>query len=136
MNRWRNLLSYWLLFCVGCATEPTQSTMRMTAELDIFSGRPNPTWTLTTDESTRMAALLTNLPPANPAPADPGLGYRGVVLQNPEPTPELPARIRVYRGVVLLGDDPAQRFNDVHDVEHQLLKQASVQGYAALVDSL
>lgn len=136
MNGWRNLLSYGLVFSIGCSAGPPQSTTRMTAELDIFSGRPNPTWTLTTDESSRLAAQLTNLPPAGQAPADPGLGYRGVVVQNPAPTADLPARIRFYRGVVLLGDDPAQRFNDVHDVEHQLLKQAAAQGYAALVDSL
>jgi hypothetical protein len=51
------------------------------ATLDVFSGRPNPTWTLTAAETKelqgRLARLATKLPAA---PDVPDLGYRGVQL--------------------------------------------------------
>jgi hypothetical protein len=54
----------------------------MLVELDIFSGRPNPTWELDERASGRLreahAALLqTTVPP----PELPGLGYRGFVYR-------------------------------------------------------
>lgn len=55
-------------------------------ELDVFSGRPNPSWTLTHTQGVRLRQLLRaarDLPARHkrgPA-AEPGLGYRGLILR-------------------------------------------------------
>ena len=57
----------------------------MQVEADIFSGRPNPRWTLDEADTAVVAAMLGALRPAPRAPAEaPGLGYRGVVLTGVE----------------------------------------------------
>jgi hypothetical protein len=53
-------------------------------ELDIFSGRENPTWSLTTDQAATVRQKLSNLPD-NPNPSPDifnGLGYRGFLLND------------------------------------------------------
>jgi hypothetical protein len=58
-------------------TEPVQ------VELDIFSGRPNPTWELTPDQSRDLARLHGSLKPASAQKTLPdGLGYRGFHLRS------------------------------------------------------
>lgn len=53
-------------------------------ELDMFSGRPNPVWTLTAAEAAELEAMTASLPVvAAPAPPFDGLGYRGIVARNP-----------------------------------------------------
>ena len=47
-------------------------------ELDIFSGRVNPTWHLSTDESTEFLKLFRALPPAPEGTIRDGLGYRSI----------------------------------------------------------
>ena len=56
----------------------------MRIELDVFSGRPNPEWTLTAAEAAELEAMTASLPVAAalPPPFD-GLGYRGIVARNP-----------------------------------------------------
>jgi hypothetical protein len=49
------------------------------ATLDIFSGRPNPTWTLTEAQTRDLQSRLTRLSTKlRTAPDVPNLGYRGV----------------------------------------------------------
>ena len=54
-------------------------------EADLFSGRPNPAWTLSSGEATELARRLEKVEArrGEPAPvgaAGPGLGYRGLVV--------------------------------------------------------
>jgi hypothetical protein len=47
-------------------------------ELDLFSGRPNPTWELDDRSAQQLEPLIEGLPPTHvPASEPPGLGYRG-----------------------------------------------------------
>jgi hypothetical protein len=84
--------------------------------LDIFSGRPNPSWTVPLVEVERW---LTSLPASRRAGADEeGLGYRGLVVTSDK------QRVRVFNGAVKIGaatidtaaigpatlDDPGRRF--------------------------
>jgi hypothetical protein len=47
-------------------------------ELDLFSGRPNPTWELDDRRAQELQNLIEGLPPTDlPPPEPPGLGYRG-----------------------------------------------------------
>jgi hypothetical protein len=109
----------------------------MTVELDVYSGRPNPTWTLTAEEITTLAARLNGLPLSDSPPPESGLGYRGFLITNPERAGGLPPRIRVAGGVVMVErDGPLQIYQDAHGIERWLLRQASQRGYGALVDAV
>ena len=56
----------------------------MRIELDVFSGRPNPEWTLTAAEAAELETMAAALPIADaPPPPFEGLGYRGIVARYP-----------------------------------------------------
>ena len=55
----------------------------MRAELDLFSGRPNPSWELTAEESAELVKRLKTLPEAKEGTVRNGLGYRGIVITAP-----------------------------------------------------
>jgi hypothetical protein len=64
-------------------------------ELDIFSGRPNPTWTLTASEASDLASRISKLTHIETKEQRPGnLGYRGFIVQDDNQT------IRAYQGII------------------------------------
>ncbi|SOD90580.1 hypothetical protein SAMN06269250_3469 [Spirosoma fluviale] len=136
MKNGRNLAIGLVVLCLSCSLEKQQQPTAMKVELDVFSGRPNPTWTLSEEESTELVALLKSLPIAEESSEEGGLGYRGFVLSNFKETEGLPSPIRVYRKTIRMQLDRPQSFQDIHGVERQLLQQASQRGYGAIVDSL
>jgi hypothetical protein len=50
-------------------------------ELDIFSGMPNPRWSLVPADADHLWEQLAALPPALPVELSGHLGYRGFILQ-------------------------------------------------------
>lgn len=52
----------------------------MHVELDLFSGRPNPSWELTPTESASFLQQLRALPRTVAALPEKGLGYRGLIV--------------------------------------------------------
>lgn len=67
----------------------------MLIELDIFSGRPNPSWTLDEGSSRRLAQLQEALAATAREIAElPALGYRGFVYEFES------GRVRAFRGTV------------------------------------
>jgi hypothetical protein len=60
-------------------------------ELDIFSGLPNPTWTLAGAEADQFAERLAALPRAPARPWQDKLGYRGFVVQLAQGTARIQA---------------------------------------------
>lgn len=102
-----------------------------TIELDIFSGRPNPAWTLTSDEGAALARLVANLPPAA-APADVALGYRGFIVTE-DSTVGGAGGMRVFAGTVAVG---GRHFKDVHGAERWLFDNARSHGHGQLVDAV
>lgn len=50
----------------------------MQVEIDLFSGRPNPTWDLTAAEVSELKARLDTLPTGSPVAMPEVLGYRGL----------------------------------------------------------
>jgi hypothetical protein len=92
--------------------------MRATSkvELDIFSGRPNPVWTLIESERDSLAERLASLPPARPRTLSANLGYRGLIVT--VPGQDGVAINRVQRGTVettvgartTYRDDPGRAF--------------------------
>ncbi|WP_043811607.1 hypothetical protein [Allokutzneria albata] len=90
----------------------------MEIELDVFSGVPNPRWTLSDAEARRLVSLLPATPDA-PGTERGGLGFRGFVLHNPERELGLPE-------VVDLGPGTG-------DLAAFLTAQAILHGYAHLL---
>ena len=73
--------------------------------LDIYSGLPNPAWTLTAEQTPALRTLLDGLPEAACEPVNFDLGLRGFVVelgQAPELSNEY--RLRVAGGQVRWGD--------------------------------
>lgn len=63
----------------------------MRVELDIFSGRPNPSWELSVDEAAELSRRLAALIKTETRPDEGGLGYRGFVITNPDPLAGIPS---------------------------------------------
>jgi hypothetical protein len=121
---------------VACRRQPVEREVSMTVELDVYSGRPNPTWSLSAQEAEQVASLLANLPSSESA-AEEGLGYRGFILLNTRRAGNLPERLRVSRGVVTLyHDERAEHFVDANGLEKRLLEQAREHGFGSVLDAV
>ena len=59
---------------------------RIEVELDIFSGNPNPAWTLSDGDSAHFLEKLALLPAAPPAEFATNLGYRGFIVRRANAT--------------------------------------------------
>ena len=66
---------------IACfAGKNASAQKRASAQVDIFSGRPNPHWELSPAETQNVVSKLRKLPSALPL-LPPQLGYRGVLIQ-------------------------------------------------------
>jgi len=109
----------------------------MKAILDVFSGRPNPSWELTPQDAKELARRLTGLAPANRTPSAGGLGFRGFTVANPDKMGSLPVQISVFNGVIGLSENgQITYYSDTNDVEDWLISLARQQGYGAILDQL
>lgn len=114
----------------------SQNANRVEVVLNIFSGRPNPSWPLSTAQIADLSGRLANQPDAEPV-EPPGLGYRGFIVRNSARDPQLPAEVRVYNGVISSTIGGARRITrDTAGVEDWLLAQAREQGHGAALDAL
>jgi hypothetical protein len=74
----------------------------MQVELDVFSGRPNPHWTLTSQEASEFVRLLRTLPQQKvEGSVKEGLGYRGLVVTGSEKSIAGYDEILISNGVVV-----------------------------------
>jgi hypothetical protein len=107
----------------------------MLVTLEVFSGRPNPSWTLSTDEEQELARRLQGLSPSVASLAEGDLGYRGFRIVNSSRRAQLPSEVVVTKGVVAVRNDRETRhYTDANGIESWLLEQARRRGYGALVD--
>lgn len=86
----------------------------MQVELDVFSGRPNPRWNLTSQEAKEFVNRFQALPQHLERSAiEEGLGYRGlIVTELDEPIQEY-EEILVANGLVIAKQDrQSERFTD------------------------
>lgn len=93
----------------------------MEVELDIFSGRPNPHWNLTTAQQTELQTALAALPVTGSAvPENDGLGYRGFRVSDPANTGRC---IVAYAGYVTVsqGGWNEARKDEARTIERWLL---------------
>jgi hypothetical protein len=104
-------------------------------ELDVFSGRPNPAWTLAPAEARELAAMIQRLRPiATRRAAIAGLGYRGFIVARIGTNGAARAWLRIGGGVVEVTEGAtSSACADDGQVEGWLLDQARAHGYDALV---
>ena len=72
----------------------------MRVEADLFSGRPNPSFTLDAGQADAVAALLRGLRPGGEPREPPGLGYRGFVVRDASAALPGCTELRAFQGVV------------------------------------
>ena len=102
--------------------------------VDMFSGQPNPTWTLTERQVTALVKLLGKdyrKKSAVKFRKPPGLGYRGFIISNPGGRKGLPRALRVYKGVINIREQGAKKRSEVYSIgdmnriEAWLMEQAA-----------
>jgi hypothetical protein len=100
----------------GSANDPPAGASGLTIQVLLYSGRPDPLFTIT--DAARMTQIQQLLAQAKPDPAAGDkktvlpsiLGYKGMLILNPGALGGLPRTIAVYRGAVEVRDGGAPRF--------------------------
>lgn len=105
-------------------------------ELQAFSGRPNPRWTLPEPQASHLTTLLSQL--GEPAPAVPArLGYQGLTVHSQVPGGRWIPWLRVSAGTVTLLTGPqAGTYHDTAQLEDWLLGEAERAGLADVLDAV
>ena len=75
-----------LLAACATASPSPEPSGPMVVTLGIYSGRPDPSWTLTPSEAAGLEAVLAPLRVVTDAPPAGGLGYRGYTITTPART--------------------------------------------------
>ena len=113
-----------VVFAVGCAGLRTNRVDDMEIELDVFSGRPNPTWVAAPERAAEITRRLSSLPEAQPQPEPDHLGYRGFIIR------QRALQVRVWRGYITMTANGTTRgFVDSTDLEAQLIADATERGF-------
>ena len=106
-----------------------------TVSLGLYSGRPDPSWELSEEESAALTALLESLPRVDGSAPSGGLGYHGFTIERL--TPEgMPRLLLAFEGTV---SDPASSYLSYLDdpdrsVERLLLESGREQLSAVEID--
>lgn len=101
--------------------------MSVTVTLQIYSGRPNPSWELNDAQVTELSARirnLTNTTLTKPPGMVGGLGYRGFSIEAVR-EPSLDAHMYVHSGIVDLDRFDINRIENSPELEEWLLSTAS-----------
>lgn len=109
------------------------STPKFYVELDVFSGRPNPGWSLAAEEAKDLLSRISRLAPNGGGQSPAGLGYRGFIVYRTITGP--PQRwLHVGRGVVSIAENTQVRqCRDTEGIEEWLRQQAIARGYSGLI---
>jgi hypothetical protein len=121
------LLFLILAVCISCSSNKANKGMKISVQMDVFSGRPNPSWELSPSESgelLKQLSLLTEVDKNNAAFHD-NLGYRGFIVSFQEdgsskPPPNV---YRVYKGFILMN---GKVYSDRSNIEKQFLEEAGI----------
>ena len=116
-----------LLLCARGRSAPNAEPELPPAQvmLDIFSGRPNPTWSLSPQDTRALAAMIARQPVAPARELSGRLGYRGFVVTLPEAAGGS-ARVTVQDAFVRYESQEANRFlaDSGRQVERWLIESA------------
>ena len=106
----------------------------MIIELDVYSGRPNPNWTLSKSEAQIVNGMIEGLPVVSADP-QPGLGYRGFIISSVGAHSK---KITVGNGFVSIANEGGAtlHYRDNTGLERRLIDGAVAHGYGELLKSL
>jgi hypothetical protein len=123
------LIAVGVVILAACSSETTSLQLSDTRiEIDVFSGRPNPSVQLTPQESQQLESRLADLPPSNTPEPLSRLGYRGFIVHDGGRRIEIGSgRIVVWQG------EQRTVYEDSHDAEDWLFKLAVQRGYGSLI---
>jgi hypothetical protein len=114
----------------------TMPSRSVAVRLLIFSGRPDPEWSV---EGDALDALAERVRPAvgreRAYPPQPGgLGYRGFLVRNEDAIPELPSEFLVFHGAIIERPGAAARYwRDAAGLEEWLLDDARRRGHGEIL---
>ena len=97
---------------MGCDTGTTMGIRMATAavEIDIFSGLPNPTWTLSDMQTASLLDMVSELSQTEARARSDNLGYRGMIVRMREGAAR---ELYVHNGIVAVNgthySDPDRR---------------------------
>jgi hypothetical protein len=100
-------------------------------QLDLFSGRPNPRWTVSGEAADRLLSLVDRSEPTERRDP-PDLGYRGFVLVTTIES------VRAFDGTLAIQasrEEQPRYFRDTGGMEDLLLAQARELGYGEDIDA-
>jgi hypothetical protein len=117
----KNVAIWLLAFCfLACAINDKRQTLLVAATpanvkkakvtLQIYSGRENPSWSLSEKQIDDLLALLNNLSKAKPGDFPDNLGYRGFQVELTENTSEQTHEIVAYKGQILYKTADAETY--------------------------
>jgi hypothetical protein len=138
-SRLAALLVLWFASLHGCTFTADHKTMtNVHVEVDLYSGRENPSWDLREAEAQELRTRLATLSPDTEGrrPAPDGLGYRGIHVT--VDSGEAGQRIAVAAGVVTIETASEHRVLRDHDraLEKWLLSTGKEQLGTALLQYL
>ncbi len=113
--------------------------MHIEIEIDIFSGRPNPSWMLGPAEAEELMTHLRQhrLPPSDDPQPQLGLGFRGFVLHQTDAYGRMHPWLWVGGGTISVLTGSARRnFCDIVGLEDWLVELAKRAGYGALLNDV
>ncbi len=122
--------SVWAAFGISVSSRnanranPNPMTDQIKASLVLYSGRPDPHWTIQQPEAiAHIQQSLRNLSEA-PPPKWPGLGWRGFMLEANQHS-LLPGIVRVFEGTICITEDNGRRcYADRDHLEEWLRSEA------------
>ena len=98
---------------VGSTIEqPKSKVTKARVMLSIFSGRPNPTWTLSAKNAEQLVTKINKLPKSDAAFSPDGLGYTGFQIELTD-SESRKSKITAYKGLVVYNvNDTSYYFSD------------------------
>jgi hypothetical protein len=127
-NRKFRMTAFPLCLFICCGMNACGGGRAMEVELDAFSGRPNPKWTLSPEKASEFLAKIKALPVAGDAPHIPDLGFRGFILKSGD------RLMRVYGARVIIETPGAARiYRDTAGIQAELTAEARRRGFEAVV---
>jgi hypothetical protein len=109
--------------------------MPVRISLNVYSGRPNPSWELSDEQAETLLEQvggLTESTAAKPPGVLSGLGYRGFLVERSATAPEGPLSLYVHEGIVDRGQLQANAIDGDQAIERTLLES----GRRAIDDGL
>ncbi|MEG4067675.1 hypothetical protein QUA42_10005 [Microcoleus sp. Pol11C2] len=102
-----------LVTLLGCSVTAL-GDKKMQVEVDMFSGRPNPHWELTVQESREFSQRFQSLSThKGEGYVNDGLGYRGLIVRDSGEEVDGEREIVIYNGLaVTRGNGKSQQFTD------------------------